>query len=989
MNVLSFRSIGPFFFLLMLSQKANAQDKIFVANGSDIGYVDLTDFTYKFVVATPGFVDIAITPQGKIYGIAGTPLYEVNTLTGVSTLIPLTLNDPYYNGGNSMVSDRNGDLFVTGSNSNLYKIDMKTATLSLVGGTILMASGDLGFSDGKLYMIANGNMLVEIILGPGGNSILSQRVVGPIGVEGTIYSITINENGICYVVSTSQELALVDLDDATTYVISKPVKGAITSVWGAAMQQEGLNDKDIEICGNGLDDDHNGYIDDNDMACRLKRGACNTDGQEIFREDFGTGTGYGSPLQGLGSGAYLFSDASPLKDGCYTIVDNARTAQGNSTWKDMGDHSGQPGGRMLLVNGSYKPGEFYRREVSGLCAGLQYALSVSASSVIAPGMNCGADVSPIPSRIRFRIEDKEGNLLGQLAERYIPADPDPAAKWKGYGIMFTLPEGVTTIQIVMLDDAPGGCGNDMAVDDIVLSTCKPLQSISINGSSNSYNGCQHTSAILKVDTVGLKLNHPLLQWQKFNNSTGLWVAIAGAQSDTYVISGLGLSDKGEYRVIINENVIASCRKEAISMVASLSVSDKIIIDVSPALTVCKGSPLQLQGKSNEVLAEVLWLGPDNYPYRELAPEITKTATNENAGVYQLRAIGTDGCQGQYNTEVTIAEISPPDFTFGAAATCVGQPVNALASGKNLTGWKWEASGSHEISGENTAIPSITWNTSGVHELTLSATGQCVVDQPVTHSISVNGPPDPGHLQIPEFICLGEPLVLALTDATGAPSWQITGDPEIEGTSDKTIVNWAKAGSYTIGYSVTGQCGSVDLSTPLQITVRDRPAVALLDDTTICRGSQLILRPVYSSNIVAFSWQNGPFVTESRYSASKAGQYRVVVEDNWGCKNYDEVVIQEKDCGCNVFVPTAFSPNGDGINDTFRPVVYCVVASYQLQIYNRWGQLIFMSQSPGVGWDGVLKDRTKADIGTYTWMIEYKSHESKDGLRKMGTVTLLR
>jgi gliding motility-associated-like protein len=976
-------------FLLMLIHKGYSQDKIFVANGDDIGYIDLADYTYKFIASTPGFVDLAITPQGKMYGISGMTLYEVNPVTGSSTPITLTLNDPYYNGGNSMVSDRNGDLYVSGGNSALYKIDMKTATLSLIGGTLLMAAGDLAFSDGKLYMITDGNGLLEIVLGPGGNSILSQRVVGPIGVDGGLYSIAINENGICYVVSTYQELALVDLEDATTYIICKPVKGPISSVWGAAMQQEGHNDKDIEICGNGLDDDNNGWIDDNDMACRLKRGVCNTDGQQIFREDFGAGPGYGSPLPGLSSGAYQFSHTAPLAEGYYTIIDNAATAQGNSTWKNMADHSGLAGGRMLVVNGSYKPGEFYRRKVTGLCGGLQYAISVSACSVIAADMFCGTDVSPIPSRIRFRIEDEYGKPLGQLAERYIAADPDPAAKWKEYGMMFTLPENVTTIQIVMLDDAPGGCGNDLAVDDIVFSTCKPIQSVSINGGTSSYLGCQLTPAFLKVDTTGLKLKQPVLQWQKLDAGTGHWTGISGAHKDTYAIKSLLPADAGQYRITISENLASSCRKEAVSIIAILKVSTNVSLNVTPTIMVCLGSPLQLQATSNEVLAEVLWLGPDGYPYWELTPEITKTATTANDGKYVMKAIGTDGCTGESSTQVTVTEKKPPDFAFATPMACVGQPVQIQASNNNSSEWQWNASGDHNISGAGTATPTVTWSTAGTYELTLRATGQCVLDEPVTHNITIQGPPELGHLQIREQLCLGEPLVLTIPDAVGTLSWQITGSPVVAGTSDKPIVTWKKAGNYTISYTVNGPCGSVHLASPLPIIVKDPPSISLINDTTICRGSQIILKPVYSSNVVAFSWQNGPFISESQYGASKAGQYKVVVQDEWGCKNHDEVIIQEKNCGCDIFVPTAFSPNGDGMNDTFRPVVHCVISSYQLRVYNRWGQLIFTTQTPSIGWDGMLAGGRKAEMGGYTWMMEYKNHENTDAFRQTGAVTLLR
>ncbi|HVI48137.1 MAG TPA: hypothetical protein VM802_24935, partial [Chitinophaga sp.] len=386
-----------------------------------------------------------------------------------------------------------GDLLVAGS--GLCKVEMKTGKVSVVGNLQYSPGGDLCFSDGKLYMVTDGNALLEIILSADRNSIVSQRLIGPLNVRGSVYSIGTNQYGICYLVSTAQELALIDLEDATTYIIGNPVKGPMSAVYGIGMIGEGGNDKDIEICGNGLDDDHNGRTDDDDMACRLKRGTCTSISKELFKEDFGTGTGFGNPLPGLGSGAYQFSNTVPLKEGYYTIVNDPQPAQGNTTWKQMTDRSGKPDGRMMVINASYFPGEIYRKKVTGLCGGIQYSLSVSACSVISRDMSCGTNTSPVPSRIRFRIEDENGNILGQLPERYIPADPDPQGRWKEYGMVFTLPENVQAVQIVLLNDAPGGCGNDLAIDDIVLSTCMPVLPVKVNNGSSTGSVCT-TSLIL-------------------------------------------------------------------------------------------------------------------------------------------------------------------------------------------------------------------------------------------------------------------------------------------------------------------------------------------------------------------------------------------------------------------------------------------------------------------------------------------------------------
>lgn len=83
-------------------------------------------------------------------------------------------------------------------------------------------------------------------------------------------------------------------------------------------------------------------------------------------------------------------------------------------------------------------------------------------------------------------------------------------------------------------------------------------------------------------------------------------------------------------------------------------------------------------------------------------------------------------------------------------------------------------------------------------------------------------------------------------------------------------------------------------------------------------------------------------------------------------------------------PTAFTPNGDGLNDIFQPVVdYERVRKFSMVIYNHWGQLIFETTNPAEGWDG--KD---APAGVYSWVISYSDIREKVYQIK-GTVTLVK
>jgi gliding motility-associated-like protein len=92
-------------------------------------------------------------------------------------------------------------------------------------------------------------------------------------------------------------------------------------------------------------------------------------------------------------------------------------------------------------------------------------------------------------------------------------------------------------------------------------------------------------------------------------------------------------------------------------------------------------------------------------------------------------------------------------------------------------------------------------------------------------------------------------------------------------------------------------------------------------------------------------------------------YTVRGRDAFGCYGQDSVTVYFfKEGDQKLFMPTAFTPNGDGKNDWFRPIFIGPSARYDFRIYNRWGQIVFESKTPGVGWDGTSNGiLQKADV----------------------------
>jgi len=113
-----------------------------------------------------------------------------------------------------------------------------------------------------------------------------------------------------------------------------------------------------------------------------------------------------------------------------------------------------------------------------------------------------------------------------------------------------------------------------------------------------------------------------------------------------------------------------------------------------------------------------------------------------------------------------------------------------------------------------------------------------------------------------------------------------------------------------------------------------------------------------------------------------------IENAAGCDSIIYVDLHFRDCSCYIYFPNVFSPNNDGRNDKFLPVFNCDVYDYILNVYDRWGNLVFVSNDIDTGWDGRFKEQY-AEMGVYTYFCIYRSYEFDRERKIVGDVTLLR
>ena len=200
------------------------------------------------------------------------------------------------------------------------------------------------------------------------------------------------------------------------------------------------------------------------------------------------------------------------------------------------------------------------------------------------------------------------------------------------------------------------------------------------------------------------------------------------------------------------------------------------------------------------------------------------------------------------------------------------------------------------------------------------------------------------------------------------------------------INGIPMGTYTVQIRNADGCGkNITITLPDPIPL---PVIALPSDTTLCDGMPIDLG-VTEQEGVTYLWNTG--ATGCCITANMAGVYTLQAFNLCGMQE-EQVKLDYVLCDYCLFVPNAFSPNGDGHNDVFKIIQTCPLSKYKIQIYNRWGQMLFVSYRIDDSWDGTSSGNT-LDMGTYFYNIEatrdHISDNRKEQIHLKGDVILIR
>ena len=573
-------------------------------------------------------------------------------------------------------------------------------------------------------------------------------------------------------------------------------------------------------------------------------------GENIFTEgDFGSGAANIPLTNPQIAPGYNYTTQPPPNDGSYTITNNMGLWSYAFGWLQIADNSNDPNGYMMVVNASYTPGLFYEQEVEGLCENTLYVFSVDIFNLIHNGDNL------IRPNVSFLINDEVVYSTGQVPEN---------EEWNTYGFTFTTEPGQTTVTLSLQNNAPGGIGNDLALDNITFRPCGPEALILPMEIANI---CEDGSPIeLDATVLGDQYETPQFQWQQSFDEGMTWVDIESANGPIYTHNDLSGGFYYYRYLLANDpaNLLNSkCR--VVSNIKIVHVVPKFytIID-----TLCEG--------------QSFLLGDNLY---------------SNTGIYEDSLLTSIGCDSIVTLDLTIL----PDGGL--------EPVF------------------------NVVNPSCSYLEDG--------------------SISIE--------QI----------------LNGTPPFSIFIDEEqnLDGGSISDLTN----GDYT--YLITDYFGcsgetTVTLQTPSPFVIDLGP------DQELDLGEPLELTPYFSQPAISFSWEPADSIncdlgceTLDLVPVNSQTLY-LIATSAAGCVASDSINVLVNTVR-KVFIPNAFSPNSDGINDRFT--VYGeepnIQRIEQLLIFDRWGGAVFEQNdfSPNdlsAGWDGKARGKVMP-LGTYPYVAKIR------------------
>ena len=545
-----------------------------------------------------------------------------------------------------------------------------------------------------------------------------------------------------------------------------------------------------------------------------------------------------------------------------------------------------------------------------------------------------------------------------------------------------------------------------AINSTISKSICPGQSIIFNGQSiniagtykdtlTSIGGCD------SIVTLTVSLNSAVTS----NSSQSI------CQGSSIIFNGNTITTAGTYR----DTLLTS---QGCDSIIVLTVTVKPTAQMNISQTICQGSSVVFNGNTlttagiyKDTLSTSL--GCDSIITLTLSVNPVKQATQNPSicqgntitvgthtysvsGNYKDTLLTSLGCDSIVTTNLTVSN-TPQSVSIAADKNpiCQGEAVRFTATALNpatVISYQWFLNGNPV--GANSSIYNATGlNTGDSVYVQIQSAGGCI-SNPISISNVIGIQKDSLSFSILSVsYCAGES---GLIDLNISPSnysvlWQVGTGTQTTINADTLRVN--NTSSVNIGFTINyGNRCSVSGTVP--VSVFPTPAINATVNNPVVRYDEEVQLDVLHSEVLSYNWLPASQVSNDTIRnptsiITATSLFTVVVRDANNCTNSDTVLVQLlDDCQSEfIYIPSAFSPNGDGINDCFRVVSPPALSDFKLLIFNRWGEKLFETNNVTGCWDGTYKG---VDVmgDSYVFLISFKCTSGKV-ISKKGTVSVVK
>ncbi|MFM2358359.1 MAG: hypothetical protein RLY16_352, partial [Bacteroidota bacterium] len=566
-------------------------------------------------------------------------------------------------------------------------------------------------------------------------------------------------------------------------------------------------------------------------------------GDPVVKIDFGAGTALNAGALEAGVTSYTYKASGFPSDGYYSVT-NSTNGLLNEWWSTT-DHTGNAGGYMMVVNASISLTDyFYKKSVTGLCAGTTYEFSAWVLNLFR------VSTRPNPN-LTFLVSDNSGTVLGTYTTGGIAANTGSVV-WNQYGFFFTATSSDVVITIV--NNAAGAApGNDLALDDITFRPCGATINSLFNDGTVTKEICEKTTTRITCNSsFAAAAATTAYQWQQSTDNGASWADISGATGATYTFSNLAA---GTYLFRI-----ATANSANITNLVCRVVSNTLKVIVHPNPTpaaisnnpTCYGDTLNLQCAA---AATYSWTGPNSFSSGIQNPFIYPLSAVNN-GTYYVTITTTLGCSNK--DSITVKVFPAPAANAGTDKyVCKGiASVQLSASGGTAYNWS-PATG---LSATTIANPIASPTTTTNYIVTVTVPG---CNKSKTDTVQVLVKPNLAiQLTNDTLICSIDTLKLTASGSAGTITWSPS--YSINNIHSFTpLVSPDVPTTYYLTLTAPDGCYNND---SVFVDVRTYISVYAGNDSTICLGDSIRLTP--QSEALQYVWST----TSSGYISSTTTKY---------------------------------------------------------------------------------------------------------------------